>query len=208
MKKYRQFCEQDLIIASHNEGKIKEISELLRPFGINCQSSRLLSLIEPEETGSTYLENALIKARVANMATGRCVLSDDSGIELDALFGKPGVDTAPYTAQHGGLLAMFKEWSMSLAIKQNPGACFVCVQVLYWPDGHYESFEGKICGRLSFPPRGHGGHGYDPIFVPNGFDKTVAEMSLAEKNACSHRFIALNRLIEACITKTREQKPY
>lgn len=196
----RKFLESRLVIASHNEGKIKEISALLKPFNVDVTSSKALQLIEPYESGDTYLENALIKARACSDATGFCVLSDDSGIELAALGNKPGVHTAPFTKDHGGLDVVFAEWASNPAIALNPSATFMCVQVLLWPDGHYEYFTGMVSGRLTFPRRGSNGHGYDPVFIPNGFDKTVAEMTDAQKNSCSHRFIALNQLINTCFT--------
>lgn len=195
----RKLTERRIVIASHNEGKIYEITTMLSPFGKSLESSRSLQLIEPDETGSTYLENALQKAHAASDATGLVVLADDSGIEVDALGGEPGLHTAPFTHAAGGRHEVFRQWAMNEAIRENPQAHFVCVQVLLWPDGHYESFLGRVSGMLTFPPRGEHGHGYDPIFIPHGFNQTLAQMSTQEKNTCSHRFIALNRLIDACI---------
>ncbi len=197
----RQFLEDRLVIASHNDGKIREISALLKPFGIHCDSAKSLNLIEPDETGSTYFENALEKALACAKATGLAVLGDDSGVEVHALAGEPGLHTAPYTKQHGGREAVFAKWARLPELQKDPIAEFVCVMVIVWPDGHYESFEGRVRGKLTFPPRGEGGHGYDPVFIPDGYDQTIAEMSFAEKNSCSHRFIALNRFIDACLAK-------
>jgi len=196
----RKLIEKRLVIASHNEGKIREIKALLEPFGIDVVSSKELSLIEPEETGETYLENALIKAKACSLATGLPAISDDSGVEVSALNNQPGVHTAPYTKEHGGLARVFELWASDENILKNHRASFVCVQVLWWPDGHFESFESRISGKLTFPPRGTGGHGYDPVFVPDGHEKTIAQMSLLEKNTCSHRFLSTLKLIEACIT--------
>lgn len=197
----RQFHHDQLVIASHNQDKIDEITSLLRPFHIVCESARSLNLIVPDEDGSTYLENARIKAEAACRATGLPALGDDSGIEVDALFGEPGLHTAPFTKAHGGREAVFALWAASPQIAKNPRAHFICVLVLFWPDGHYEYFTGKVSGNLQFPPRGNGGHGYDPVFIPDGYTKTAAEMSLLEKNRCSHRYLALQRLIDGCMNK-------
>lgn len=196
----RKFTESQLIIASHNQGKINEISHLLAPFNIDVTSSEALNLLEPEETGRTYLENALLKAKTCVTKTGLPALSDDSGLEVESLRGEPGVNTAPYAKALGGYEAVFESWSQNAAIRKNSRASFYCVQVLLWPDGHHEIFEGRVKGNLTFPPRGIYGHGYDPIFVPDGFIQTIAEMPLSEKNKCSHRFFALQQLIETCFT--------
>ncbi len=196
----RKFTESHLVIASHNQGKIEEISHLLAPFNINITSSAALNLSEPEETGKTYLENALLKAKACSAKTGLPTLSDDSGLEVEALGNEPGVNTARYAKTFGGYEAVFERWSQNVDIKKNPRASFYCVQVLLWPDDHYEVFEGRVNGTLTFPPRGIYGHGYDPIFVPGGFAQTVAEMSLSEKNKCSHRFFALQQLMETCVS--------
>lgn len=192
----RKLMEKRLVIASHNQGKIKEISEMLAKYDVELLTAQGLDLLEPEEDGCTYLENALIKARACTKATGLPCLADDSGIEVDALGGGPGLHTAPYTKELGGRENVFALWQKNEAIRKNPRAHFVCVQVLAWPDGHYESSMGRVGGMLTFPPRGQGGHGYDPVFIPDGFTKTVAEMSLAEKNHCSHRFLALKYIAD------------
>lgn len=201
MNNPRQLLEASLVIASHNKDKIQEISALLTPVGIACESSRSLQLIEPEENGVNYFENAFTKAKAAAITSGRPSLGDDSGIEVDAFLGEPGLHTAPYTQAQGGREAVFAQWAADKNIKANPRAHFLCTLVLYWPDGHYETFFGKVSGNLSFPPRGSGGHGYDPVFIPDGFDRTIGEMSFDEKNICSHRFIALRKMIDACIKK-------
>ncbi|OJX12812.1 MAG: hypothetical protein BGO77_04920 [Caedibacter sp. 37-49] len=194
----RKFTDSRLIIASHNKGKIDEITSLLEAFNISVTSSAALGLIEPEETGSTYLENALIKAQACVTQTGLPALSDDSGLEVEALEGAPGVNTAPYTKAQGGHHKVFDLWAKNTDIKKNPRATFVCVQVLLWPDDHQEIFEGRVQGRLTFPPQGEHGHGYDPIFIPEGYTKTIAEMPLSAKNMCSQRFLALEQLIKSC----------
>ena len=190
----RKLMEKRLVIASHNGGKIKEISDMLSPYGLEILTAAQLCLLEPEEDGHTYLENALIKARACTKATGLPCLADDSGIEVAALGGAPGLHTAPYTKELGGRENVFALWQKNEAIIKNPRAHFVCVQVLAWSDGYYESSMGRVGGVLSFPPRGQGGHGYDPVFIPDGYTKTVAEMSFEEKNHCSHRFLALKHI--------------
>ncbi len=195
----RKFREKELIIASHNQGKIEEITALLSAFSLKLESARSLNLPVPEENGDSYLENALLKAKAAVKATNRAVLADDSGLELSALNGAPGLDTAPFTDAHGGHQKVFQLWQKRDEILRDPRAYFVCFQVLAWPDGHCEYFSAKIKGTLSFPPRGENGHGYDPIFVPDGYHKTVAEMDFEEKHACGHRLQALQKLIECCL---------
>lgn len=196
MVQMRKFTEQKLLIASHNQGKIKEIEALLLPLGIHCESSRSLNLIEPKEIGDNYLENALIKAEACVKATNCVALADDSGIELDAFDQRPGLHTAEYTDACGGINNVFREWASWPKLKDNPRAHFVCVLALLWPDGHYESFQAKVSGNVSFPPRGNNGHGYDPIFIPDGHTKTAAEMDFHEKNQCSHRFLAIKKLTD------------
>lgn len=196
---HRKLESQNLLIASHNAGKISEISALLSQHGIKSLSAASLNLPEPEEDGLTYLENALIKARACMALTNLAVLADDSGIEVAAFGQQPGVDTAPYTKKLGTREKVFALWQADPALKENPRASFVCVQVLMWPDGHFEHFFARVSGRLAFPPRGLGGHGYDPIFIPDGHSSTMAEMNLEEKNSFSHRSRALRSLIANCL---------
>jgi len=198
MSTHRHFEGKQLVIASHNRGKLAEISGLLAPFRIEVLSAASLSLEEPEETGTTYFENALLKAQAAVAASGLPALSDDSGIEVEALGGAPGVYTAPFTKEHGGREMVFALWAANPQILANPKASFHCVQVLAWPDGHYERFDGVVRGRLVFPPRGEAGHGYDPVFMPEGRDQTLAQIKEHEKNVRSHRTIALQKLIDGC----------
>ncbi|MCA9507159.1 MAG: hypothetical protein KC505_01905 [Myxococcales bacterium] len=192
----RKIGEHRVVIASHNMGKIKEITALFEGHAIETTSARALDLNVPEENGKTYLENALIKARACVEATDDVSLGDDSGLEVEALGKQPGLYTAPFTVEQGGLALVFQKWQQNEAIMKDPRAAFLCTQVLVWPDGHYEHFEAKINGRLVFPPRGNNGHGYDPIFMPDGYDKTMAEMTFEEKQRCSHRFVALKALLE------------
>jgi XTP/dITP diphosphohydrolase len=190
--------DKQIVIASHNEGKILEISSFLTPFGISAISAKMLNLPIPEENGNSYFHNALIKAKACTLATGLPCLADDSGIEVRALGGGPGVDTAPYTNSLNGFDKVFALWARSPKVQADAQATFVCVQVLMQPDGHYKCFEGIVSGHLTFPPRGNGGHGYDPIFIPDGHHHTIAEMSLKEKNSCSHRALALEKLLNSC----------
>jgi XTP/dITP diphosphohydrolase len=185
-----------VIIASHNLGKIKEISAILSSYNIASQSAGQLNLDEPEENGEDYLANALIKARACVRATRRICLADDSGIEVLALANKPGVDTAPFTKSLGGREKVFKLWQENEDIKKNPKAAFLCTQVLMWPDEYYEYENARVDGKLVFPPRGNLGHGYDPIFVPENMSSTVAELSFEDKNYYSHRARALRALIK------------
>lgn len=193
----RKFKEESLVIASHNKNKIIEITSLLSDLDIHLLNAHELSLPIPDETESTYLGNALIKAKACALATNMPSLADDSGIELDAFNGEPGVHTAPYTQRLGGIENVFKLWQSDDRIKQNPKAAFICCQVLCWPDGHYEHFFAKVEGSIVLPPRGSNGHGYDPVFIPKGRDVTVAQMSFAEKNIVSHRALALKIMKEA-----------
>ena len=199
----RKFTDKTLLLATHNAGKLKEVREILAPFGISVTSAGEMGLDEPEETESTFIGNARIKARAAVQATGLPALADDSGIEVDALDGAPGVYTADWAETPNGrdfMMAMEKTHRL-LEAKSAPHprtAQFCATLVLAWPDGHEEIFEGTSEGHLVWPPRGREGHGYDPIFVPDGHDITFAEMSWAQKNQISHRARALEKLIESC----------
>lgn len=182
-----------ILIATHNAGKLAEFAALLAPLGITCVGAADLKLPEPEETESTYLGNARIKAQAAAVATGLPALADDSGIEVDALDGQPGVYTADWATQPDGRrdfrVAMERTWSL-LEQKRAPHprtARFRATFVLAWPDGREVVFEGKVEGHLVWPGRGGQGHGYDPMFVPQGHDETFAEMPESRKNAISHR---------------------
>jgi XTP/dITP diphosphohydrolase len=197
----RKFVEKSLVIASHNAGKISEIKAILSSHPIKISDAATLDLDEPEENGGTYLENALIKARACVLATNLAVLADDSGIEVEALGNQPGVDTAPFTKKSGGREKVFALWQANKKIQENPRAAFICYQVLMWPDGHYEAFNARVPGRLTFPPQGADGHGYDPVFIPDNLKRTMAELSFAEKNNYSHRAQALRKLVEACFDR-------
>lgn len=200
----RRLTEKRLVIATHNEGKRAEIADLLGPFGIEVTSAGQLGLPVPEETETSFAGNARIKARAAAAATGLVALADDSGLEIAALDGAPGVHTADWAETPQGRdfeHAMTRAW-IELEERAAPEprlARFVCALVLAWPDGHEEVFEGVIDGQIVWPMRGTLGHGYDPIFQPEGFDQTFAEMDRWEKNRMSHRGRAFARLREACL---------
>ena len=192
-----------LIVASHNKGKVREIGDLLRPFGIETVSAGELGLPEPEETEDNFAGNARIKAHAAASAAGLPALSDDSGIEVEALDGAPGVYTADWAETPDGRdfpMAMEKVWNL-LEAKNAPHprrARFVCTLCLAWPDGHDELFEGAAPGSLTWPMRGDQGFGFDPIFVPEGFDITFGEMDPAKKHEMSHRADAFAKLVAGC----------
>lgn len=192
----RRFEGTDLLIATHNLGKLAEFEALLGPLGITCRSNRDFALPEPEETEDTFVGNARIKARTAVAATGLPALADDSGIEIDGLDGAPGVHTADWAETPQGrdfMRAMTRAWTeLEARDASHPRrARFCATLVLAWPDGHEEIFEGHVSGQLVWPIRGATGHGYDPMFQPEGHTRTFAEMSEAEKNAISHRAAAL-----------------
>tara|TARA_B100000676_G_C18080897_1_gene851092 strand:+ start:3294 stop:3890 length:597 start_codon:yes stop_codon:yes gene_type:complete len=194
----RHFDENYLIIASHNPGKVKEIGDLLKPYGVTVQSAIDLTLDEPEENGTTFTANAIIKAKAAAQAAHLPALADDSGLSVDALGGAPGI----YSARWGGPekdfdLAMRKvEERLPQGVDRR--ARFICALALSWPDGHTETFEGFVDGSLIWPPLGDLGFGYDPMFLPNGRTETFGEMDQAEKHKISHRAEAFRKLVAAC----------
>lgn len=199
----RKFSGDELVIASHNKGKLREISALLAPFGITTVSAANLGLSEPEETESTFVGNARIKAHFTAQASGLPALSDDSGITVDALGGDPGVYTADWAETPDGRdfpMAMTKVWDL-LEEKSAPSprlAQFRATLCLAWPDGHDEIFEGKVEGQLVWPMRGELGFGFDPIFMPLGYDQTFGEMDPSEKHRISHRADAFAKLVAGC----------
>lgn len=194
-----------LVIATHNSGKLKEIQALLAPYGIECLSAGALGLPEPAETGTTFVENALIKARAAAEASQIPALADDSGLCVDALGGAPGVYTADWAEAdvfEGGprrdwYMAMGKvEGKLAELGPETPRDChFACVLAIAWPDGENVVYEGRAPGTLTWPPRGTMGFGYDPVFVPVGDTRTFAELAPAEKHAISHRADAFAKLV-------------
>ena len=188
-----------LVLASHNKGKLREISALLAPFGIEAVAASEFGLAEPVETEDSFAGNALLKARFAAAGAGLPALSDDSGLCVAALGGEPGVYTADWAETPNGrdwMLAMTKveERLAALGPDVSRAAEFVCVLALVWPDGVEQTFEGRMPGSLVWPPRGELGFGYDPVFVPEGHAQTFAEMDPAEKHAISHRAKAFAKL--------------
>jgi XTP/dITP diphosphohydrolase len=197
-----------LVIATHNAGKLREFDELLRPYDLTLVGATALGLEEPEETGSTFRDNALLKARAAARASGLVALADDSGICVEALDGAPGIYSARWagpTKDFGAAMARVESELKARAAPPPWRAAFVSVLALAWPDGADEAFEGRVDGILVFPPRGTAGFGYDPIFLPDGHDRTFGEMSSEEKHgipddgslALSHRARAFQRLQRA-----------
>jgi len=190
-----------LVVATHNPGKLKEIKELLVPFGIAPLSALALGLPEPEESEETFIGNALLKARSAAAASGQPALADDSGLEVGALEGAPGVYSARWAGPKKDFGEAMRRVEAEIAARGavDLSARFVCALALAWPDGHSEAFEGEVRGVLTFPPRGEKGFGYDPIFVPVGFSQTFAEMEPQMKHAMSHRAAAFRKLVDACL---------
>lgn len=191
-----------LLIATHNAGKLEEFRALLAPIGLRCLSNADFGLPEPEETEDSFEGNARIKARAAVAATGLPALADDSGIVIDGLDGAPGVRTADWAEVPGGRdfrVAMTRAWTELEArgVPEPRTARFHATLLLAWPDGHEAVFDGDVTGRIVWPMRGATGHGYDPIFQPDGHDRTFGEMAAAEKNRLSHRAVAMSRLIAA-----------
>lgn len=195
----RHFDGKTLLVATHNSGKLEEIADLISEFGITVVGAAEKGLPEPEETGTTFVENARLKAHAAAKATGLPALADDSGIEIDALNGAPGVYTADWAETPNGRdfeMAMKRSHEALEAIDApSPRtARFCCTFVLAWPDGHDEVFAGTMEGQVVWPMRGSQGHGYDPIFQPDGYNTTFGEMDRWEKNKISHRADAFSKL--------------
>lgn len=190
-----------LLIASHNKGKVLEIAELLKPYGVEVCTSEELGVDEPLETEDTFVGNALIKARITASATDLPSLADDSGIVVHGLGGRPGVYSARWADQpekERDFTIAMKRVEKELGDNPNRSAYFVCVLALAWPDGHTETFEGRVNGMVTFPPRGDKGFGYDPIFIPEGHTLTFAEMEPEEKRAISHRKRAFDLFVQQC----------
>lgn len=198
------FKEKKLILASHNQGKLTELREFLSPHKIEVVSSKELGLIEPEENGSSFAENASIKAVAALKATNLPALADDSGLCVNALHGNPGI----YSARWAGVDKDFKiamsrvNEELEKTGNQDRSAYFICVLALAIPDSlDIKIFEGRIYGRLIWPPRGEKGFGFDPMFVPDGYDKTFGELDHIVKQKISHRSNAFKKMIEECFAK-------
>ena len=202
-----------LAIATHNEGKLREMRELLAPYGIAASSAAELKLSEPEETGTTFRANAAIKAVAATKASGLPAFADDSGLVVDALNGAPGIYSARW-AESGhdfaGAMQKIEDKLQACSATAQRTAHFVSALCVAWPDGHREEFEARVYGTLVWPPRGTAGFGYDPMFLPDGFDRTFGEMTSDEKHGLpprglglSHRARAFLELAHACLGQSR-----
>ena len=203
----RPFTEPKLVVASQNKGKRMEIADLLTRFEVVTVGAAALGLPEPEETGTTFIANAELKALAAATTAGLPALSDDSGLAVDALDGAPGIYSARWAETANGRDFDFAMHKIEMALAQRAqtqsgdvarSARFVCALSLAWPDGHVESFEGTVKGHLVWPMRGKNGFGYDPIFLPEGGDLTFGEMNPEAKHAISHRADAFAQLVAAC----------
>jgi XTP/dITP diphosphohydrolase len=199
----RLFDSERLVLASHNAGKLREIADLMAPYGIQVVSAATLGLPEPEETGTTFVANAELKARAAAEASGLPALADDSGLAVEALDGAPGIYSARWAGPTRDFAVAMARVQRELEARgaMDRRACFVAALTLCWPDGHCESFEGRVHGTLTWPPRGNRGFGYDPIFVPDGYRETFGEMDPALKHAISHRAEAFRMLEAACFVR-------
>ena len=194
----RRFAAATLVVASHNPGKVTELAQLLAPFGIELRSAAALGLPEPEETGASFAENAALKARAASRATALPAIADDSGLAVAALDGAPGIRSARLAGPGRDFAAAMARVEQALAGAADRSAEFVCALALAWPDAHCEVFEGRVAGRLVWPPRGGRGFGYDPMFVPHGDHRSFGEMDPAEKDRISHRACAFGLLVASC----------
>lgn len=186
---------EEIVFASHNEGKIKEIKKLLAPYGIKVKSALDMNLPDVEETGKTFEENSLLKSRTIAKLVNMPCLADDSGLCVDALNGAPGVYSARYAPNRDfdkGMEKLLAEMEKSPNKSRN--AHFSCVISLAWPDGQYKVFAGQVDGKIALHKMGAGGFGYDPLFVPEGFTSSFAQMSQEEKNKISHRGRAVEKL--------------
>ncbi len=198
----RQFKEDRLVVASHNPGKVREIADLLSPFGIALVSAAELGLPEPIEDGLTFQANAIIKAKAAAEQANLPALSDDSGLAVTALNGEPGIYSARWAGPEKDFQHAMQRIENELTGKSDRNATFVCALALAWPDDHIEVFEGTVAGALVWPPRGGRGFGYDPMFLPTGYDETFGEMAPDHKHKISHRADAFRQLVASCFSKT------
>jgi XTP/dITP diphosphohydrolase len=195
---HRTFTGERLVIATHNPGKLREIAELVAPFGVTALSAGMLGLAEPEETGSTFEANAALKAHAAAEAAGLPALADDSGLVVPALGGDPGIYSARWAGPDKDFSVAMRRVDDALTGRADRRAVFVAALALAWPDGHLEGFRGEAHGTLVWPPRGERGFGYDPMFLPAGRALTFGEMDQDEKHRISHRAAAFRQLVAAC----------
>ena len=185
----KKIDNEKIIIASHNEGKVSEIKDLLKNYNLNIISSSELGIDEPEENGSSFEENALIKSTTTSKLSKIVSISDDSGLCVNSLNGDPGIYSARWAGPDKDFLYAANEINKSLIEKESKdlSAYFICVLAVSWPDGDYKTFKGRVDGTLTFPPRGNNGFGYDPIFIPKGHESTFGEMEPKYKHSISHR---------------------
>jgi XTP/dITP diphosphohydrolase len=202
----RRFTEPELVLATHNAGKAREIAELLGPYVAAFKTAAELDLPEPEETGLTFIANAELKALAAAKESGMPALADDSGLAVHALGGDPGIYSARWAVTEDGEKKGGRDFALAmqkvedaLTGKDDRSAAFICALTLAWPDGHVESVEGRVDGTIVWPPRGGNGFGYDPIFQANGYDITFGEMDPARKHEISHRADAFAKLVQLCL---------
>jgi XTP/dITP diphosphohydrolase len=198
----RKLAPGKLVIASHNEGKVREIGELLAPYGIETVSAKALGLPEPEETGTTFVANAELKAQAAADLSGLPALADDSGLCVEALGGEPGIFSARWAGEERDFTEAMRRVEAAIAASgpaPSRDAHFVCALALAWPDGHVEWFEGRVDGTLVWPPRGDKGFGYDAMFLPDGGNETFGEIEPTAKHAISHRADAFRQLVAAVL---------
>ena len=202
----RQFTGHKLVIATHNDGKMREIEALFAGFDITIISAKSLGLAEPKETEDSFIGNAVLKARAAALASGMTALADDSGLSVAALNGAPGVYSARWAGPNRDFNIAMKAVKEALLKTQSDDmrAAFICALALVWPDGQAVSVEGKIQGVLKFPPRGTRGFGYDPIFQPHGHNISFGEMDPDIKHAISHRADAFAKLISRCFILNKD----
>ena len=191
-----KILDGEIVIASHNKGKIIEFSDLFKDYNLNLSSSSDYNIEEPEENGSSFAENALIKAKATMLGSKKIAISDDSGLCVDCLNGEPGIYSARWAGRNKDFsVAMEKINKKLLEIDpENTNAHFFCALAVVWPNGEYKVYEGAVHGSLSFPPKGNLGFGYDPIFIPTGFDISFGEMEPSKKHSISHRAIAFDKL--------------
>ncbi len=190
---------EKLVLATHNAGKYRENAELLAPYGLEVLSAGDLGLPEPEETGDSFVANAVLKARAACEATGLPAIADDSGLDVPALGGQPGIYTARWAGPGRDFMVAMERVHRELGDSPDRRGIFVCNLSVVWPDGRTASFEGRLEGTLVWPVRGDRGFGFDPMFQPKGFDITFGEMDPAKKHAMSHRALAFAQLSEALL---------
>jgi XTP/dITP diphosphohydrolase len=200
----RKFTSPKLVIATHNNGKLREIADLLTPYRIRTVSAGALGLPEPEETGTTFEANAALKAHAAVRASGLPALADDSGLAVTALGGEPGIYSARWAGETRDFAIAMDKVEDRLRGKGDRSATFIAVLALAWPDEHVEFFRGEVHGTLVWPPRGTLGFGYDPMFIPSGRTQTYGEMDQSEKHRTSHRAVAFEKMIAACFAPEKK----